>query len=84
MCISLGAVEFGKVLTFKDYCAVNQELLSELTNQMDTPAQVIKKANEKNISTDVTITSNHKDFEYLNEMINRKSKRKSFRQSTAD
>lgn len=68
-CIPLGAVGLRKVLTFKDYRAVNQELLSGLTNQMDTPAQVMKKANEKNISTDVTITSSRKGFEYLNELF---------------
>lgn len=69
VCIPLGAVGLWKVLTFQDYRAVNQELLSRLTNQMDTPTQVVKKANEKNISTDVTITSNRKGFEYLNELF---------------
>ena len=69
VCVPLGAFGLWKVLTFKDYRAVNQELLSGLTNQMDTPTQVVKKANEKNISTDVTITSSRKGFEYLNELF---------------
>ena len=68
-CIPLGVVGLWKIVTFKDYRAVNKELLSGLTNQMDTPTQVVKKANEKNISADVTITSSRRGFEYLNELF---------------
>ena len=68
-CIPLGVVGLWKIVTFKDYRAVNKELLSGLTNQMDTPTQVVKKANEKKISTDVTITSSRRGFEYLNELF---------------
>lgn len=68
-CIPLGAVGLWKVLSFRDYCAINKEMLSSLTNQMDTPTQITKKATEKQISTDVTITSNRKGFEYLNELF---------------
>lgn len=70
-CIPLGAVGLIKVLTFQDYRAINKELLSGLTNQMDKTAatQLVKQANEKKISTDTSITSNRKGFEYLNELF---------------
>mgnify|MGYP003376176953 FL=1 len=42
---------------------------------MDTPAQIIKEANEKNISADVTITSKRKGFEYLNELFIKRHKK---------
>lgn len=69
VCIPLGVLGLWKALTFKDYRAVNQELLSGLTNQMDTLAQIVKEANENNISTDITITSQRRGFEYLNELF---------------
>lgn len=75
MCIPLGGFGLWKVLTFQDYRAVNQELLRWLNNQMDTPAQIIKEANEKNISADVAITSNRKGFEYLNELFIKRHKK---------
>lgn len=75
VCIPLGAVGLWKVLTFKEYRAVNQELLAGLTNQMDMPTQIVKKANEKNISTDITITSSRKGFEYLNELFIKRHKK---------
>lgn len=68
-CIPLGVVGLWKVLSFRDYRAINKELLSSLTNQIDTPTQIVKKANEKKISADVTITSSKKGFEYLNELF---------------
>lgn len=70
-CIPLGVAGAIKVLSFGDYRAINQELLSGLTNQMDSSAktQIIKQANEKKISADTSITSNRKGFEYLNELF---------------
>ena len=70
-CIPLGAAGMTKVLNFRDYRAINQELLSDLTNQMDSTAQTqrIKQANEKKISADTSITSNRRGFEYLNELF---------------
>lgn len=71
VCIPLGAAGAVKVLNFRDYRAINQELLSGLTNQMDSSAktQIIKQTNEKKISADTSITSNRKGFEYLNELF---------------
>lgn len=70
-CIPLGVIGMIKVLRFRDYIAINKELLSGLTNQMDSSAktQIIKQANEKKISADTTITSNRRGFEYLNELF---------------
>ena len=71
VCIPLGAMGLIKVLKFRDYRAVSQELLSGLTNQMDSAAatKLVKQANEKKISADTSITSNRKGFEYLNELF---------------
>ncbi len=68
-CIPLGAAGLWKVLSFQDYRAINRELLSSLTNQMDAPTQTIKRANERQISADAAIASNRKGFEYLNELF---------------
>ena len=70
-CIPLGAVGLAKVLTFRDYRGINKELLSGLTNQMDSQVavQIVKQASEKKISADTSISSNRKGFEYLNELF---------------
>ncbi len=77
VCIPLGIVGMIKVLTFHDYRAINKELLSGLTNQMDSTAktQIIKQANEKKISTDTSIISRRKGFEYLNELFIKRHKK---------
>lgn len=74
-CIPLGAVGIWKVAAFRDYRSVNQELLSGLTNQMDSATQAVKKASEKKISTDTSITSKRKGFEYLNELFIKRHKK---------
>lgn len=76
-CIPLGTVGLIKVMTFQDYHAINKELLSDLTNQMDGTAttQLLKQANENKISTDTSITSNRKGFEYLNELFIKRHKK---------
>ncbi len=77
VCIPLGAIGLKKVLTFRDYYAINKELLAGLTNQMDdtAQAQLAKQVNEKKISTDTSITSNRKGFEYLNELFIKRHKK---------
>ncbi|MDD7593467.1 MAG: hypothetical protein PUJ57_04445 [Peptoniphilaceae bacterium] len=76
-CIPLGIAGLIKVITFQDYYAINKELLSGLTNQMDSTAvtQLVKQANEGKISTDASITSNRKGFEYLNELFIKRHKK---------
>ena len=71
LCIPLGAVGIVKVLKFRDYRAINKDLLSELSGQMDSAArkQVLKQATEKKISADTSITSSRRGFEFLNELF---------------
>lgn len=73
--LPLGGVSIWKIATFRDYRAINQELLAGLTNQMDDAAAIVKKANEKRISADTSITSSRKGFEYLNELFIKRHKK---------
>lgn len=73
--ILIGAISIWKIAAFKEYRAINQELLAQLTNQMDTAAQITKKASEKTISADISISSNRKGFEYLNELFIKRHKK---------
>lgn len=69
-----GILSVKKLLTFPYYREVNQQLLASLQNQMDAPtlAQTAKAQNEKIISTDKSITSKRRGFEYLNELFIRR------------
>lgn len=71
LCIPLGMIGLLKVLNFQDYRAVNQELLPSLNQQMDVSVttRMIKEANEKRISADISIISHRKGFYYLNELF---------------
>lgn len=75
ICIPLGIVGLVKVLTFRDYRGINQELLSSLNNQMDSATQIIKRESEKRISADTSITSHRRGFEYLNELFIKRHKK---------
>lgn len=76
-CIPLGILGLIKVVNFKEYYAINKELLKTLTCQIDntTIAQVVKQANEKKISTDTSITSKRNGFEFLNELFIKRHKK---------
>lgn len=67
--IPVGAVCIYKLYTFQEYREINQELLKQATMQMDTAVRITKAANEKRISTNTSITSSRKGFEYLNELF---------------
>lgn len=67
--ILCGAVCMHKIYTFKEYREINQELLAQTINQMDTAVQLVKAANEKKITEDSSITSSRKGFEYFNELF---------------
>ncbi len=67
--LPLGALGLWKVLSFQGYREVNRELLSGLTQQTDTAAEVTKRENEKKISADTSIYSGRRGFEYLNELF---------------
>lgn len=67
--ILAGLLGLWKILHFQGYREINQQLLSQLNNQMDTAKEAVKKSSEKTISTDTSITSRKKGFEYLNELF---------------
>jgi hypothetical protein len=77
VCIPLGVLGAVKVWKFREYSAINRELLAGLNNQMDSDAaaKIIKQANEKKISADTSITSSRKGFEYLNELFIKRHKK---------
>lgn len=76
-CLPLGVAGAVKIYSFKDYLEVNKELLVGLTGQMDKSAstKLIKQQNEKRISTDSSIVSSRKGFEYLNELFIKRHKK---------
>ena len=75
--IPFGMASITRLTTFRDYYAINKELLAGLTNQMDSTAaaQLVKQANEKKISADTSITSSRKGFEFLNELFIKRHKK---------
>lgn len=73
--IPAGALCIRKIYTFQQYKEVYREILSGITSQMDSAAQITKKANEKKISADTSITSSRKGFEYLNELFIKRHRR---------
>lgn len=71
LCIPLGLVSMAQILHFRHYQVVNKELLHDLTDQMDKSARtrIIKQETEQRISTDASISSKRRGFEYLNELF---------------
>ena len=69
LCLPAGLIGLRKILSFRDYRAVNQQLLSQIMTQMDSAAQLSKQMSEKNISADTALTSRKKGFESLNELF---------------
>ena len=67
--ILAGVFSIRKIISFGHYREVNQELLVQVTNQMDVVKQAARTASDKSISTDVSITSHRRGFEYLNELF---------------
>ena len=67
--ILAGALSIRKIISFGAYREVNQELLSQVVNQMDALKQVARTVSNESISTDSTITSRRRGFEYLNELF---------------
>ena len=67
--IPSGLLGIRKIICFRYYREINQELLSQVTNQMDAVKQAARTASDKSISTDTSITSRRSGFEYLNELF---------------
>lgn len=69
LCVPVGLLAARQIISFGEYRAVNQQLLSQLMTQMDSTAQISKQMSEKAISADTTLTSGKKGFEYLNDLF---------------
>ena len=67
--VPAGAIGLWKILTFRGYREINQQLLAQLNSQMDSAAQLSQKQSQKVISADTGITSRRRGFEYLNELF---------------
>lgn len=67
--IPAGLLSLRRVVTFRFYREMNQELLASIPGQMDQARSAVKTANEKKISADTSITSRKKGFEYLNDLF---------------
>ena len=71
MCLSVVAGVFSvrKILDFREYRSLYQQILTETMRQMDAIVPVQIQVQQKNISGDKSIVSNKKGFEYLNELF---------------
>nr|WP_326215877.1 hypothetical protein [uncultured Oscillibacter sp.] len=69
LCLPAGIWGLREMVRFPYYREINKELLSQVTNQMDTVKKAAKTASEKTISTDGSITSRKQGLEYLNELF---------------
>lgn len=69
LCLPLGLLGLGKVLRFRDYRPMNQQLTAALFNQLNSASKAVKMTVEKSISADSSITSKGRGFEYLNELF---------------
>lgn len=71
MCLSVVAGVFSvkKILNFREYRSLYQQILTETMRQMDAIVPVQIQVQQKNISGDKSIVSNKKGFEYLNELF---------------
>ena len=56
ICLPAGLMAMRQIVSFDAYRAVNQQMLSQLMTQMDSPAQISKQMSEKSISADTTLT----------------------------
>ncbi len=60
---------FLKILSFKSYREVYQDILNQFLNQIDAAKKVKRNMHDKNISADTKISSGKSGFEYLNELF---------------
>lgn len=72
--IPIGLVSLRKILTFDYYMEVNKGILYDSMKQMDDIQNIQKDLNQKNIS-DMSITSDKKGLEFLNELFVKRHKK---------
>lgn len=78
LCIVSGGFAIHRILTFKQYRALYKELLSDvdvIINPSRQQTKILQESSFKNISTDMTIESRKKGFEYLNEIFIKRHKK---------
>ncbi len=73
----LGVMSLRKIIVFSQYRPMYQEILTDAMAMLDPSAQkaVQQKYDHKNISTDTSISSDKKGFEYLNELFIKRHRR---------
>lgn len=67
--ILLGGAALYKIVTFRKYREMYQQILAQSMQQMDTAKEKSRQTTQKVISADSGITSRRKGFEYLNELF---------------
>ena len=60
-----GLAGVRKIVSFKNYRELYQEIFAGFRNQMDSAADMSRQMSQKTISADAGITSSKKGFEYL-------------------
>ena len=69
VCVITGLFSVRKILRFSYYREVYREILTESITISKNAQDAVKEQSYKKISTDVTIQSKRKGFEYLNELF---------------
>ncbi|MGI5959552.1 MAG: hypothetical protein ACOX60_09065 [Massiliimalia sp.] len=82
LCIISGIVFGRKVLSFAHYRPMYQKILFQSMKQMDQVKQTARNQSQKAISADLSITSNRKGFEYLNELFMKRHQKILWKAST--
>lgn len=69
ICIIAGVFSIRKIWSFGDYYQVQKNATNEFMGQIDVVSTAVKDKSRNAISTDVTLTSDKKGYEYLNELF---------------
>ncbi len=70
--ILAGLLSLRKLLSFREFRSMYQQLLPQAMNQRANVTQATRTRTEKMISTDTSVTSHKEGFEFLNELFIRR------------
>ena len=73
--VPCGGAAVLKIISFKNYREIYQQLLHNMFSQMDNAKNISKTMSESSISADISITSRRSGFEYLNELFVKRHKK---------
>ncbi len=73
--VPCGGAAVLKIVSFKNYREIYQQLLHNMFSQMDNAKNISKTMSESSISADISITSRRSGFEYLNELFVKRHKK---------